>query len=224
MTKRDAPRTVFGLGLPPFGSEVVEKSRFLWYSRNPIRTNLATVIDRRYKKAPTAAGAIDLLLLRVRWKRLAHEVAGETPDHDVFAQFGDLRFHQILNRLVWVLNESLLEQAYGTEKFVELAIDNFVHDVLRLAFDLPLVNLALGFDEIARNICAAYVKRVRSSDVQRDVFHELTKIFVPGHKVRLAIHFHKNADLPLQVDIGSHDALLRRARCLFSCAGDALHS
>jgi hypothetical protein len=38
MTKLDAPRTVFGFGLPPFGSEVVEKSRFRLYSRNPIGT------------------------------------------------------------------------------------------------------------------------------------------------------------------------------------------
>jgi hypothetical protein len=45
------------------------------------------------QESSDSSRAIDLLLLRVGWKRLAHEVAGEAADHDVLAQLGDLRFH-----------------------------------------------------------------------------------------------------------------------------------
>jgi hypothetical protein len=36
MTKRDAPFTAFGNGLPPAGSAVTEKFRFALYSLRPI--------------------------------------------------------------------------------------------------------------------------------------------------------------------------------------------
>ena len=65
---------------------------------------------------------------------------------------------------------------------------------------------------------------MRRRNVQGDVLYELAKILVPGHEVGFAIYFHKDADLPLQVDVGSHDAFLRSTRGLFSCAGDAFHS
>ena len=65
---------------------------------------------------------------------------------------------------------------------------------------------------------------MRGSDMQRDVLYDLAKILVPCHKVGLTVHFHEHSDFPLQVDIRSHNAFLRRARGLFPRDGDAFHS
>ena len=55
---------------------------------------------------------------------------------------------EIVDRLVGILDESLLEQTNRAVKFVEFSVDNFVDDVGRFAFHLRLVNRALGFDQI----------------------------------------------------------------------------
>ena len=65
---------------------------------------------------------------------------------------------------------------------------------------------------------------MRRRDVQRDVFHECAEVFVLRHEIGLAIHFHQNADFSLQMNVGSDDAFLGRARRFFACAGDALRA
>src|SRR3982751_6618838 len=47
MTNREAPLTLFGNGLPPFGSAVVEKSRFRLYSVSPIDHELNRGSEKR---------------------------------------------------------------------------------------------------------------------------------------------------------------------------------
>src|SRR6266511_3634745 len=84
-----------------------------------------------------------------------------------------------------------------------------------------LVNFALSFDEIAWHIGTTNVKRVRRSNVQGDVLYELAKILVLRHEVGLTIHLHEHANLPLQVNVGSHDAFFRCTRSLFTGAGNS---
>src|SRR3984893_7432821 len=144
MTKRDAPLTRFGNGLPPFGSAVVPKSRFRFYSGNPTA--------RTYPGSKTAE--------RPPLNRLADKIPGKAPDHDVFTKLSDLRCHQLVDRLVGVLNETLLEQTNRAVKLVELSIDNFLHHVLRLAFDLRFVDRAFRFHRRGRNIFAAHIQRM----------------------------------------------------------------
>ena len=62
---------------------------------------------------------------------------------------------------------------------------------------------------------------MRCGDMQCDIFNELAEILVPRHKIGLAIHLYKHADLALQVNVGSYDPLLRYARGFFSGAGGA---
>src|SRR6266403_4140157 len=122
---------------------------------------------------------------RFRGKRLAHQIAGETPDHNVLAQLGNFRIQELFDRLVGIYYERLFEQTDGAVKLIEFSIDNLLRDVFWFPFNLRLVNLALSFDEISRNICATDVKRVRRRDVQGNIFDESTEVFVPGRKIGL---------------------------------------
>ncbi len=56
---------------------------------------------------------------------------------------------------------------------------------------------------------------------KRDVLHECAEIFVLGDEIGLAIHFHQHADFSLQMNVGSDDSFLRRARRFLARAGDA---
>src|SRR5437899_10053767 len=90
MTKRDAPRTAFGNGFSPFGSEVFRKSRFALYSLRPISrqpNHGLSACTRSY-----GGHARNGSKLRFGRKRFAHQIARETADNDVLAQLGDLGF------------------------------------------------------------------------------------------------------------------------------------
>ena len=54
-----------------------------------------------------------------------------------------------------------------------------------------------------------------------DVLDEFPEIFVLRHEIGLAIHFHENAYLSLQMNVGSDDPFLGRARRFLARAGDA---
>ncbi len=51
---------------------------------------------------------------------------------------------------------------------------------------------------------------------------KLAEVFVLGHEIRFAIYLHQHADLALQVNVGSNDAFLGRARRFLARAGDSL--
>src|ERR1700694_478159 len=115
MTKRHAPRTCFGRGLP-FGSAVRAKSRFRLYSLSPIRLKLTTDYpgERRFFLEglvgrdgarpsrnsailpPRAATATTLLVSQ----RFADEIARETADHDVLTELRGFFAEQIFDRLI----------------------------------------------------------------------------------------------------------------------------
>ena len=57
--------------------------------------------------------------------------------------------------------------------------------------------------------------------MQSDIFHEFAEIFVPRYKIRLAIHLDEHADFALKMNVGGHDAFLRRAGGFCASCGDA---
>src|SRR4051794_32268912 len=70
-------------------------------------------------------------------------ISGEATDNDVLAQFGNLGFDEVVDRLVGILDEPLFQQANRAVKFVELAINDLADNVGRLARDLRLENRTL---------------------------------------------------------------------------------
>src|SRR5947209_16718760 len=120
----------------------------------------------------TAFAQDDRTLLRFGGNRLANEVTGEAADHNVLAKFGNFSIEQIFDRDVGIFDEALFEQTDRAVELVEFSVDNFFSHVFGLAFDLRLINLALGLDQFSGHILAADVKRVRGRDMQCDVFNE----------------------------------------------------
>ncbi len=99
-------------------------------------------------------------------QRFADEIARKTANHDVFAQFRDFRADQFLDRLIGILDESLLQQTNRAVKLLEFSVDNFVHHVSGLPLTWRLVNLALGFNQRCRDFLATDIERMRRGDVQ----------------------------------------------------------
>src|SRR5262249_15975576 len=94
----------------------------------------------------------------------------------------------------------------------------------RLALHLCLVDFAFCLDQIARHIGAIDVKRMRGSDMRRDIFHELPKTFMSRYKIRLAMPLHDHTNLALKVNVRGNDSLFCRARGLFRGTGNAFRS
>src|SRR5437763_1552609 len=154
---------------------------------------------------------VSLQKLRFAWKRFADEIASEPPNEDIFAKLGNFRAEQILKRNARILDEALFEQTDCAVELVEFSIDNFVDNIRRFAGHLRFVNLALGFDQFSRNIFPTDVKRMGGSNVQGDVFNEAAEVFVLGHEIGLAVHFHQHSDFALQMNVRGNDAFLGRA-------------
>src|SRR6516165_9056520 len=133
---------------------------------------------------------------------LTDEIANEATNNDVFPEFGNLGIQQVANRHIGILDEALLEETNTAVEFLEFAVHDFVRNVRRLALYLCFVNFAFRLDEVARNIGTVDVERVRGGDVQRNVFHELSEIFVSRHEISLAIHLYEHTNLALQMNIG----------------------
>ena len=91
---------------------------------------------------------------------LAHRVAGEAADDEVFAELGDLALDQIADGDVGILDEGLLEQAVVGVELVHLAVDDLLNDVVGLALDLFSGDFAFLGDQIGRDFVAAEVTRV----------------------------------------------------------------
>src|SRR5882757_1116670 len=234
MMNRDAPLTFFGAGLPA-GSLVFLKSRLRLYSVSaiPLKINhgLRGWARGLYKRSPRhhvfqnwRLTETPVQKLRFARQRLADEVPDEATNDDVLAQFGNLGIQQVANCHIGIFDEALLEQANRAIEFLEFAVDNFVRDLRRFALHLCLVDFAFRFGQVARNIGAADVERVRGGDMQRDVFHELPEILVPRYEISLAIHLYEHTNLALQMNVGGDDSLLCRTRGLFRGGGDALRA
>src|SRR5580700_9451624 len=106
---------------------------------------------------------------------LANHVTRETSDHDIFTEFGNFRSNEFVDRLIRVFDECLIEQTDTAEELVELSVYDFLGDIFRLTFHLSSKNLPFPFNRLLRNLIPTDKQRVRSSDVQRDVFDEVAE-------------------------------------------------
>ena len=154
----------------------------------------------------------------------ADEVAREAANNNVFAQFRDFRAHQFPDCLVGILDESLLQQTNRAIKLLQFSVDNFIHHRFRFAFDLPLINFALGFNQRSGHVVPTDVEGMRRRNMQGDVLYESAEILVLGHEIGLAIYFHQHPHFPLQMNVGSDDSFFGRARGFFSRTGDAFRA
>src|SRR5215211_9262339 len=140
-------------------SNVLSESIFISVSPNDVGASLTTRCRGRdtlasRNKRPDYANCVcrtrrslrsgGLLGVRggyaLRPQCFAHGIAGETADHHVLAQLGDLGCDQFADRLIRVLDEPLLEQANRAVELVQLTFHDLREDVLRLALHLALVN------------------------------------------------------------------------------------
>ena len=144
-------------------------------------------------------------------KGFSDGITSESPEDDIFPNLRDFRRDQFFDRLIWILDEALFEQADGAVKFVQFSFDDFHRYILRLAFHLLGIDRAFGFNRGRGDLIATDVERLGSGDMERDVLHEGTKAFVFGHEISLAIDLDENADLALKVNVGGDDAFLGRA-------------
>ena len=151
----------------------------------------------------------------------AYGVAGESTNDDVFAEFRDFAGDEVFDGRLRIFDEGLLKKANGAKEFVDFAIDDLVHDVGGFALHLCGGDVAFAGDEVGRDLLTSHIKRMRSRNVESDVFDEIAEDFVFGNEVGFAIDFDEDADFAGEVDVGSNGAFLRFARGLLACAGDA---
>ena len=98
-------------------------------------------------------------------------------------------------RDVRILDELLIVQACHLIVRLELALGDFIDNVLRLSrgSGLVLVDFFFLFENLARNVFAPHIQRIHGRDVHGDILDERLKILAAGGEIRLAIHFDKNA-------------------------------
>src|SRR5436190_20139696 len=69
-------------------------------------------------------------------QRLANQVPNEATNADVCPKFGNLRIQHVANGHTGIFYEALLDQANRAVEFLDLAFDDLVRNVRRLALDL----------------------------------------------------------------------------------------
>src|SRR5215467_1680328 len=142
---------------------------------------------------------------------LAHLEAGEALDDDPFAGLGVDPVDQLSNlRLArGVLDERLLQQALLGEKLLQLALDDLVDHLGRLLLvgELAAIDLSLLLDDLAGNVLAGHVGRIRRGNLHPEILHQLLEGLGARDEVRFAVHLDEYAQLGAVVDVGPDDAL-----------------
>src|SRR5215218_2549200 len=143
---------------------------------------------------------------------LPHLEAGEAAQHELLAHLGRVVVQQVLDGLLVVADVRLVEQHDLLVEAVELALDDLLHDVGRLALGLGGVDLALLLEHVVGHVLAAQVRRVGDGDVQGDLVGESLELVGLGDEVGLAVELDEHAELGGQVrvrgvQVGVDDAL-----------------
>src|SRR6478736_4099079 len=162
------------------------------------------------KKAPPRGSAFEVFTAIVALG--AELVAREAADLDVLAQLADLLREDLFDHLLGVLDERLVEEAHLRVVFLELAFDDLLDRGGGLAFHLGGGDVALLGDLGLGDLLAADIGRAGGGDLEADVLAERLEVVGLGDEVRLAVDLDEHADLAADVDVGMHQAFLRRAR------------
>ena len=110
----------------------------------------------------------------------------------------------ILDADVRVLHEALLEQAVRGEKFVELAVDDVLDGLRRLALGLFLGDGLLLGHQLGVDLVPAHRHRRGGGDVQGDVLYQRLEVFVAEGVLLASPDLKQHADLGPGVDVRSH--------------------
>src|SRR3954451_14214697 len=137
--------------------------------------------------------------------------ADEALDDDVLAGLGREGGAQLLDRLAVVLvavDVLLVEQDDLLVPGLQLALDDFGPDVLRLVGGLLLEDAGLAVLVLLGDLVLGDVRRLRrGGDVQGEVLGELDEVVVLGDEVGVALDLDEHADLAGRVDVGLDGAL-----------------
>src|SRR5581483_822667 len=143
--------------------------------------------------------------------RFAQMIAREAPDLNVFAEPADRFVDDIGDLFVRIFDERLLEQARFRVKAVDLALDDLVHDLFRLAALQRLLAVDRFFlvELRRRHFLAPQVARIGRGDLHRDVFEQGLKFRRARNEVGLAVDLHQHADLAARMNVRSHRPVRR---------------
>ena len=108
---------------------------------------------------------------------------------------------------------------------LQLALDDFLDDVVRFAFfaRLLLEDPLFGLAGLRVDFIGGDVLRRGRGDVQGDLVGEDLEVLVAGDEVGLALHLDHRADAGVGVDVGGDDALVGAAAFALGGGGLALH-
>src|ERR1700688_852548 len=151
--------------------------------------------------------------------------AGESGHRDVLAELGDRFGHEVADLLLVVLDPRLFEQADLGVEGIELAGEDLLHDVLRLALHLLAIDGALALDDVRGNVLATDVRRRHADDLECERMREVLEVVGLGDEVRFAVDLDERAllgDAAGMVDVRVDEALIGAPPCFRRCTGGSL--
>src|SRR5262249_17451163 len=136
--------------------------------------------------------------------RLSELEAREPPDGDVLSQAGDGFLDHFTHRPIALLDEWLLQKTDVLQVALELARDDALDHLRRLAALLGLHAIDRPPAPLLRlgDLLAADVARARGRHLHRQVAHQLLELVRLGDEVGLAVDLDQHADLAARVDVG----------------------
>src|SRR5215211_4707382 len=126
----------------------------------------------------------------------------EATQHQLLADLGRVVVEQVLDGLLVVADVGLFEQDDLLVVVLELAVDDLLDDVVRLALRLAGVDLTLAVGHVVGHVVARHVPRVGHGDVQGDLMGQALELVGLGHEVGLAVELDQHAELGWQVRVG----------------------
>jgi hypothetical protein len=134
----------------------------------------------------------------------------ETADRNIFPEFGNLFFHQLVYRLVIVFHKTLLQQAGLFKKFADTTLDDLLDDrpFFSLLFSLNSKDSALAIHVGFGSKLFAQITRARGRNVHGDVIYKIGKLVRFRNEIGLAIHFNEHSDLATAMDVRMHASII----------------
>src|SRR6056297_952896 len=110
-------------------------------------------------------------LLRLFTQSITRKTADRNRVASLFLEVGN----EVFDRLVAVLDESLLEETVRCVEFPHLSTDDFFDDLSRFVFHLLAENVFFLFHEIGRNFVPVDTDRLSRGNMKRKVLYEIRK-------------------------------------------------
>ncbi len=147
--------------------------------------------------------------------------AGEAPNRDVLAEFGDRLGDLLPDSHRLVLDEVLFVEAALLVELLHLAGDDLLNNGVRLPGSARLrsVNLAFALEHFGRHVFPANVARINRGDMHGHVVAKLLKRIGARHEIAFAIDFHDHADFSAGMNVVADQSFGGFARGLLGRRG-----